>query len=269
MIWSEIFSRSTMYLATLSGAIVALALVGQRATFDDTFLNFTILVLPLVLFVGWTTLARLSTSNSIEAACVAGMNRIRGAYVRLIPDLEPIFVMSTHDDIAGVSETMGYASGQGSISRLISAMPVVIAMINAAVLAAFAGAVAARLNADGTTVIAVGLTAFLVSIALSARVGQRRDARELTGPAAGVPEFHGWQRIRQAFLVPRLEGLALNAPAADRSVVAPLGVVVFDALDAIAVKATVQELAPFLSATIRSCAAAALLPTAPGIRALR
>ena len=174
MIWGEIFSRAAMYLSTLSGAIVALALVGQRSGFDDTFLNFTLLVLPIVLFIGWTTLARFGTSNSIEATCVAGMNRIRGMYVRLIPDLEPIFVMSRHDDVPGVTATMGVSPGTGLITQLLSAIPVLITTINSAVLAAFVGAVAARFGASGTAVIALGLVAFLLSVAVSARAGRRR-----------------------------------------------------------------------------------------------
>ncbi|MGC2241302.1 MAG: hypothetical protein WA726_10725, partial [Acidimicrobiia bacterium] len=83
--WNEVFARTTMFLATLSGAVVALALVAQVSSFGAGFTWFALVILPVVLFVGVTTLLRLGTSNYHDAMCVIGMNRIRHAYLEIAP----------------------------------------------------------------------------------------------------------------------------------------------------------------------------------------
>src|SRR3979490_78976 len=105
--WNESFSRAGMFLTTLSGAIVALGLVGGATGFGDAFTLFALVILPVVLFIGVATWIRLSASNYHETLCVIGMNRIRAAYLELAPDLERYFVMSAHDDPRGIGITMG------------------------------------------------------------------------------------------------------------------------------------------------------------------
>src|SRR6184192_2049727 len=79
--WNESFSRAAMFLSTLSGAIVALALVAQASAFGDTFTLFALVILPIVLFIGLATFIRLGATNYHELMCVTGMNRIRAAYL--------------------------------------------------------------------------------------------------------------------------------------------------------------------------------------------
>src|SRR5436189_629619 len=83
--WNESFSRAGMFLTTLTGAIVALALVAQASAFGDGFTLFALVILPVVLFIGVATYIRLGTSNYHEGLCVIGMNRIRAAYLELAP----------------------------------------------------------------------------------------------------------------------------------------------------------------------------------------
>ena len=60
--WNESFNRAGMYLSTLSGAIVALSLIGGVDGFHDAFFVVALVVLPAVLFVGVVPVAdRLST----------------------------------------------------------------------------------------------------------------------------------------------------------------------------------------------------------------
>src|SRR6266851_8492709 len=89
--WNESFSRAGMFLSTLSGAIVALALVAQASAFGDAFTLFALVLLPIVLFIGLATFIRLGAANYHELMCVTGMNRIRAAYLELAPDLERYF----------------------------------------------------------------------------------------------------------------------------------------------------------------------------------
>src|SRR5437879_9575211 len=64
--WNESFSRAGMFLTTLTGAIVALALVAQASAFGDGFTLFALVILPIVLFIGVATYMRLGTSNYHE-----------------------------------------------------------------------------------------------------------------------------------------------------------------------------------------------------------
>ncbi len=127
--WNEAFSRAGMFLTTLTGAIVALALVAQASAFGDAFTLFALVILPVVLFIGVATSIRLGASNYHEAICVMGMNRIRAAYLELAPDLERFFVMSAHDDLHGMGVTMGVQPGGGRLfwlAQIIAGTPTVV-----------------------------------------------------------------------------------------------------------------------------------------------
>ena len=90
--WNETFSRGGMYLSTLSGSMVALGLIGGVDGFGTPFFTFALVLLPVVLFVGVGTWIRMGVSNYHDAMTIFGMNRIRGAYLEIAPDLAPYFV---------------------------------------------------------------------------------------------------------------------------------------------------------------------------------
>src|SRR6266550_14078 len=91
--WNESFTRAGMFLSTLSGAIVALSLIGGVDGFRESFRNVALVVLPVVLFVGLGTWLRMAAANYHDAITVFGMNRIRAAYLEIAPELAPYFVM--------------------------------------------------------------------------------------------------------------------------------------------------------------------------------
>ena len=68
--WNETFSRASMFLSTLSGAMVALALVARASAFGTAFTLFALVILPIVLFVGVCTFVRLGASNWHDATCI-------------------------------------------------------------------------------------------------------------------------------------------------------------------------------------------------------
>ena len=76
--WNESFTSAGMFLSTLSGVMVALALVAQVSAFGNAFVRFAVVILPVALFVGVTTFLRLDGSNYHDALCVAGINRFAG-----------------------------------------------------------------------------------------------------------------------------------------------------------------------------------------------
>jgi hypothetical protein len=177
MAWNEIFSRSGMYLSALSGAIVALALVGQGSGFSQPFYLFGIVILPVVLFIGLTTFIRLAASNLNDATCVIGMNRIRAGYLEIAPELERYFVMSSHDDVRGVGVTMGATDGAVPILHILASTPTVIATVNSVVLAAVVALITLQLGLATPVLVILGVAAFVASEAFYAQYGRQQVFR--------------------------------------------------------------------------------------------
>jgi hypothetical protein len=161
--WNEVFGRAGMFLSALSGAIVALALVGQGTGFGQSFTLFALVILPVVLFLGWTTFIRLGASNYHDAQCVIGMNRIRGAYLELAPDLAKYFVMSANDDPRGVGITMAFPPGMVQWAHLLAATPTVVSVVNAVIAGALGGLVVLQLALPSGIALAAAIAAFAVA----------------------------------------------------------------------------------------------------------
>jgi hypothetical protein len=104
--YSEALSRVTIFLAILSGALIAIALVAQADRFGSTFVSISIPMLSVVFFAGIATIARLMALNRDDYRWVIGMNRLRHAYLELYPELEPNFVASPYDDLHGALQTL-------------------------------------------------------------------------------------------------------------------------------------------------------------------
>ncbi len=62
---AEANGRSTLYLGTLSSAVIAIAFVGQASQFGDSFYLFALTLLPTVFLVGVFSYLRL-VQTSIE-----------------------------------------------------------------------------------------------------------------------------------------------------------------------------------------------------------
>ncbi len=140
--WNEMFARAGMYLSTLSGSMVALGLVGGIAGFDAPFFVFALTILPVVLFIGIGTWLRMGAANYHDAQTIFGMNRIRGAYLEIAPELEPYFVMGVHDDPAGIGITMAVPPQTPVIVHIVASTPFLVLVLNGVV----AGAIAALLG---------------------------------------------------------------------------------------------------------------------------
>jgi hypothetical protein len=189
--WNEAFSRAGMFLSTLTGAIVALALVAQASAFGEGFTLFALVILPIILFIGVATYIRLGASNYHEAQCVIGMNRIRAAYLELAPDLERYFVMSAHDDLRGIGITMGVQPGGGRLFwlvQMIAGTPTVVTILNS-VLAGVIAAIAALRVGVGTP-LGIGVLGFVVAMVLQQWYAQRTIAKAQAGfhPLFPTPE---------------------------------------------------------------------------------
>jgi hypothetical protein len=193
MSWSESFSRTSMFLSTLTGSVVALALVAQAMP-GEGFTVFALLLLPVVLFLGLATYARLCAINVEDAHWVVGMNRIRHAYIELAPDLEQYFISGVNDDPEGVMKTFAATTGSGNTLHAFVTTPGMLAVINAVLAGVLAGIAAGFLIANLTLSILTGVIAFVIVLVILMRYGVRSWERYLanskpkfprSGPATG------------------------------------------------------------------------------------
>jgi hypothetical protein len=95
---SESNSRLATYLTTVSGAVIALALIAQISGSGSTFLQFALVLFPIVLYVGLGTVLQLVTLSGADALYTQAINRIRHFYVTNEPDVEHFLSFPHHDD---------------------------------------------------------------------------------------------------------------------------------------------------------------------------
>jgi hypothetical protein len=193
--YTEMFSRVTIFLGILSGAVIALALVAQADHFGPTFITIAIPVLAIVLFAGIATIARLAALNRDDFRWIIAMNRLRHAYLELHPELEPHFTTSPHDDLGGALHTLGIdnvtaVGGVGSVFHLLQTLPGMLAVIVGAVAGAIAALAALAIGSPpvgAVLVAAVVFLLFLVWIGISGRrsFGRPRPSLEPRFPSPG------------------------------------------------------------------------------------
>ena len=176
--YMESFTRASMFLTVLTGAVVALALFAQVDHFHETFVVAAILILSVVVFVGLVTMGRIGALNIENVHWVAGMNRLRHAYLEMYPDLEPYFVTGTHDDMRGVMLTMDLpAEARGGILSRVAAglasLPAMLSIIVGVVAGVLGALVAGIFGAPTLVAIAVAATIPLVMNTVLAFMGTR------------------------------------------------------------------------------------------------
>lgn len=164
--WNEAFSRATMFLSALSGAVVALALVAQATAFGDGFVTFALLILPVVLFVGVVSFTRLVAINHEDVGWVVGMNMLRHAYLEMAPELRDYFITGSNDDEAGVMATFGATPGPGSFVHEFVTTPGMLAVINGVVAGILGGIVALQIGSLTPVAVVVGVATALTTCGL-------------------------------------------------------------------------------------------------------
>jgi hypothetical protein len=183
MSWNEAFSRTTMFLSALSGAVVALALVAQATSFGEGFITFAILMLPVVLFVGITTFVRLVEINHEDFNWVAGMNILRHAYLEAAPELRPYFISGWHDDEAGIMATFGARVGPGTFAHQFVTTPGVVAIIDGVLAGVLTGIIVPRMAVPTTVGLVIAVAVSLATVGLLAAYQYRGSIRG-RGPRA-------------------------------------------------------------------------------------
>ena len=183
LLWNEAYSRTTIFLGALSAAIVALALVASAAGFGPRAVTLALVLLPVVFFLGIATHIRVVEVNQAEIELMLAMNRLRNAYLRIAPALEPYFSTSPHDDERGVTASYLLVSVNGRGLRpwghFLSNTATVIATVDAALAAAIAVLAVLKAGAATAVAVAVGAAAFL-AVWTALFLQQRRSVSALS-----------------------------------------------------------------------------------------
>ena len=177
--YTESFSRVSMFLSVLTGAVVALALFAQVDHFHETFVMAAILILTVVVFVGLVTIGRVGALNRENVRWVTGMNRLRHAYLEMYPDLEPYFVAGSHDDLRGFALTMSLpiaakVSPLASAAEGFQSLPAMMAVIVGLVAGLLGALVAAWFGAPTLVAVIVAVVVFALVNVLIGSVMTRR-----------------------------------------------------------------------------------------------
>jgi hypothetical protein len=192
MSWNEAFARANMFLTLLTGSIVALALVAQATSFGEGFVLFAILILPVVLFVGLATYIRLLEINNEDYVWVKGMNRLRGAYLELDPQLASYFITGSTEDAVGIFRTYGAhevtqrSLDTGRFHGLVTT-PTTIAFVDAMLGAVLAAIIVVQLRMEMVPAAGIGVLAFFVVGVALAYIGFRSQEMARLYPETRTP----------------------------------------------------------------------------------
>jgi len=188
---SESNGRLGHYLSAVGSGIVALAFVADVSELGPVFLAFSVVIFPVLIFLGVMTLVRLLQVGITDARCVQAINRIRHFYLEVAPEAESYFSFPHYDDPDAVQRTMmpfhppdflqGFASTPG---------PVIV--INSVLSGVFASILAAGPTSLGPVpAIAIGVFVLVLAIVLHYQVAARvwpRETREHAEVRFPTPE---------------------------------------------------------------------------------
>lgn len=161
--WNESFSRVSVFLTTLSASAVALALVADASGFDNEFTIFSLVLFPIVLFLGIATYVRLVQINLEDIYLMAAMNRLRRAYIDDAPEVREYLTSGVSDDEAGLWSS--YLLGRRQprpLAQFLATTPTVVATLVAVIATVGTGGLALHLGVSGIWLVVMCIVAFLL-----------------------------------------------------------------------------------------------------------
>ncbi len=171
---SEANGRSSLFVGAVSSGLIALTFVGQIAHLGKAFFVFSLIVIPTLFFMGLITFERVLQAGSADIVYARGINRIRHLYLEYAPQMQPYFILSTHDDQEG---TLSQEAMQTSWWQVFLSMAGMIAVINSVLVGSFVGLLLAAFTLHLAVTTSAGVGTFLVSVGLHQRYQWRQWMR--------------------------------------------------------------------------------------------
>ncbi len=163
---SEANGRSSLFVGAVSSGLIALAFVGQISHLGTAFYVFSLVVIPTLIFMGLITFERVLQSGSADFMYARGINRIRHLYLEYAPQMQPYFILSSHDDR---EETLGHEAMHTSWVQVFLSTAGMIAVINSVLVGSFVGLLLAAFTFPLWVCTSAGVEAFLVSVGIQQR----------------------------------------------------------------------------------------------------
>ena len=159
---NEANGRASIYLATVSSVIVALAFIGQIAELGTAFYAFAFVLLPAVFFVGVVTFDRVLQSSIEDGLLAMRINRLRRFYLDFGPGLaEYLTLPLAEDDPEAAMRELGVRGGRWQALLTVAGM---IGVINSVVAGVLAALVTGRFVDALWLAVAIGAVVFAVAV---------------------------------------------------------------------------------------------------------
>jgi hypothetical protein len=172
---SESSARASVYVFSVSSALVALGFIGQVSELGDTFNVFALTVLPTLYVLGVVTYVRLVECGAEDFRYGLAINRIRHFYKEVAGDRADLFLLSGHDDGAGVFGNMAIpAEGRKPYFAFSTAILVIASVVGGTALALALGAFVD--GSLGVAAVAGAVTAIVSIVAWLAYADRLLDA---------------------------------------------------------------------------------------------
>ena len=166
---SESASRASLYILSVSSALVALGFIGQASHTGTTFDVFALTVLPTLYVLGVFTFVRVVGAEDFRYG--VAINRIRNYYKQIAGDQARLFLLSGHDDGRGVFENAAVPpEGRKQWFTFATVVAVINSVVGGSAIAIALGAIA---DASLGVAAGVGGAAALVSLVALLRYADR------------------------------------------------------------------------------------------------
>jgi hypothetical protein len=171
---SEANGRSSLFVGAVSSGLIALTFVGQISHLGTAFFVFSLVVLPTLFFMGLITFERVLQSGSADVIYARGINRIRHLYLEYAPQMQPYFILSSHDDTSLPLENLG-----ANISwwQVFLSMAGMMAVLNSVLAGSFVGLLLAAFAVPLWASTCAGVVTFLVGVVIHQRYQWRQWMR--------------------------------------------------------------------------------------------
>jgi hypothetical protein len=154
--------RSTLFISTVSGALIAIAFAGQTSQMGSGFFVFSLVLLPSLFLMGLITFKRVLQSAIEDLIYARGITRIRHLYLEQAPVLRSYFILSANDEGKPPALNAGTHPDWWQAFLTTAGM---IAVIDSVLLGAFVGLLLSALfNFPLALCTGAGVATFLVSL---------------------------------------------------------------------------------------------------------
>lgn len=191
---SEVLTRITIFLTLVSAGLVTIGLLGQASGYVGWFSPAMLGILAFLAVIGFMTQLRVMNVGAEDMMYVVAMNRLRGGYVDLDPQVAQYFLASTTDDQAGLDRTYSFIARRGAANHLFASSMVLIVVVNGCVDGLLVGALVVTATGAVGWAVAVGVAVGLACALAAMRLGfvHYRDAWRRyvpRRPTIGPPAF--------------------------------------------------------------------------------